>query len=61
MYYLHYHHYLHYLDMFWADVRRKAVKVSAALCADVGISRVHLNRRFMKTMRHKSRDWMTGS
>lgn len=28
MYYLHYHHYLHYLDMFWADVRRKAVKVS---------------------------------
>ena len=35
------------------------VPASAALCADVGISRVHLNCRFMKTMRHKTRDWMT--
>lgn len=35
--------------MFWADVRRKAVKVSSPSqrrpCADVGISRVHLNRK----------------
>lgn len=37
------------------------VPASAALCADVGISRVHLNRRFMKTMRHKTRDRLTES
>ena len=44
-----------------ALVQLSLVPASAALCADVDISRVHLNRRFMKTMRHKTRDRLTES
>lgn len=37
------------------------VPASAALCADVGISRVHLNRRFMKKMRSNALGLLTVS